>query len=159
MTSMLPEKMTAENKSASAVQHFFKEHKIGKALRRSNFSKQKGFPCSDLLQFLVMLVFTGKNLFRYLHSDVSPAPFGKDSIYRFLNDCHHNWRKFLLLVSSQIIRTRILPLTSEERINVFIVDDSLFNRSRSRAVELLARVRDHVANKYVRGFRRVLQNK
>jgi hypothetical protein len=36
--------MTAENKSANAVQQFFKEHKIGKALRQSNFAKQKGFP-------------------------------------------------------------------------------------------------------------------
>jgi len=33
------------------------------------------------------------------------------------------------------------------------VDDSLFSRSRSKAVELLARVKDHVENKYVRCFR------
>lgn len=124
MTSMLPENMTAENKSAGAVQQFFKEHKIGKSLRRSNFSKQKGFPCNDLLQFLVMLAFTGKNLYRYLQSDADNVPFAKDSIYRFLDDCHYNWRRFLLLVSSQIIRTHIAPLTSEKRVNVFIVDDS-----------------------------------
>lgn len=153
MTSMLPENMTAENKSANVIQHFFKEHKIGKMLRKSNFSKQKGFPCNDLLQFLVMLAFTGKNLFRYLQSDAEAVPFAKDSIYRFLNDCHYNWRKFLLLLSSQIIRTRIVSLTSEKRVNVFIVDDSLFSRSRSKAVELLARVRDHVEHRYVRGFR------
>jgi hypothetical protein len=59
----------------------------------------------------------------------------------------------LLLLSSKVIRARIVPLTSEERVNVFIVDDSLFSRSRSRAVELLARVRDHVEHRYVRGFR------
>lgn len=145
--------MKAENRSANAVQQFFKEHKIGQKMRQSNFSKQKGFLCTDLLQFLVMLVFTGKNLFRYLQSDVRSASFGKDSIYRFLNDCHYNWRKFLLLVSSQIIKTRIVPLTSEKRINVFIIDDSLFSRARSKAVELLARVKDHVENRYVRGFR------
>jgi hypothetical protein len=122
--------MTAENKSANAVQQFFMEHKIGKSLRKSNFTKQKGFPCKDLLQFLVMLAFTGKNLFRYLQSDaVNNVPFAKDSIYRFLDDCHYNWRRFLLLLSSQIIRTHIVSLTSEKRVNVFIVDDSLFSRS------------------------------
>lgn len=145
--------MTAENKSAGAVRQFFVEHKICKALHKSNFTKQKGFPCQELLQFLVTLVFTGKNLWRYLQSDTGNASFKKCSIYRFLNDCHYNWRRFLLLVSSEIIRSRIVPLTDQERVNVFIIDDSLFNRSRSKSVELLARVRDHVEHKYVRGFR------
>ena len=81
------------------------------------------------------------------------APFQKDAIYRFLNDCHYNWRKFLLFLSSKIIQTRIVPLTDEKRVNVFIIDDSLFSRSRSKAVELLARVFDHVNSRYVRGFR------
>ena len=77
MTSMLPENMTAENKSVNAVQQFFIEHKIGRSLRKSNFSKQKGFSCNDLLQFLVMLAFTGKNLFRYLQSDATIIPFAR----------------------------------------------------------------------------------
>lgn len=34
-----------------------------------------------------------------------------------------------------------------------IVDDSLFSRSRSKRVELLARVFDHVTHRYMRGFR------
>ena len=126
MASMLPEKTTAENKSASYAANFFKELRIGQALRKSNFSKQGGFSCKDLLQFLVTLVFSGKNLWRYLDSDAGAAPFQKDAVYRFLNDCHYNWRKFLLFLSSKIIRTRIVPLT---------------------------RVFDHVSNRYVRGFR------
>lgn len=72
--------------------NFFKQ-KIGQALRQSNFQKQKGFPCKDLLQFLVLLVFTGKNLRRYLDSDAGTALFQKDAVYRFLNDCHYNWRR------------------------------------------------------------------
>ena len=153
MASMLPEKTTAENKSASYAANFFKELRIGQALRKSNFSKQGGFSCKDLLQFLVTLVFSGKNLWRYLDSDAGAAPFQKDAVYRFLNDCHYNWRKFLLFLSSKIIQTRIVPLTDEKRVNVFIIDDSLYSRSRSKAVELLARVFDHVSNRYVRGFR------
>lgn len=153
MTSIIPENTAAENKSANYIAKFFKEHKVGQALKQSNFFKQKGFPCKDLLQFLVTLVFMGKNLWRYLDTDAGNAPFQKDAAYRFLNNCYYNWRKLLLLLSSQIIQNRIVPLTDEKRVNVFIIDDSLFGRSRSKAVELLARVYDHVEHKFVRGFR------
>lgn len=153
MTSIIPENTAAENKSANFIAKFFKEHKVGQALKQSNFFKQKGFPCKDLLQFLVTLVFMGKNLWHYLDTDAGNAPFQKDAAYRFLNNYYYNWRKFLLLLSSQIIQNRIVPLTDEKRVNVFIIDDSLFSRSRSKAVELLARVYDHVEHKYVRGFR------
>lgn len=153
MTSMLPENATNENKSASFVANFFREQRIGQALRKSNFTKQKGSSSKSLLQFLVTLVFSGKNLWRYLDADDGAAPFQKDTVYRFLNNCYYNWRRFLLLLSSQIIRSRIVPLTDEKRVNVFIIDDSLFSRPRSKTVELLARVFDHVEHKYVRGFR------
>lgn len=145
--------MAAEKESGNYVADFFKEHKIGKALKQSHFFKQKGFPCKDVLQFLVTLVFVGKNLWRYLDTDAGSVPFQKDVVYRFLNNCCYNWRKFLLLLGSQIIQNRIVPLTDEKRVNVFIIDDSLFSRSRSKTVELLARVYDHVEHKYVRGFR------
>lgn len=105
------------------------------------------------MQFLVTLVFTGKNLWCYLDTSAGKTPFQKDAVYRFLNNCCYNWRKFLLLLCSQIIKNRIVPLTNEKRANVFIIDDSLFSRSRSKSVELLARVFDHVEHKYVRGFR------
>ncbi len=45
------------------------------------------------------------------------------------------------------------PLTDEKRKDVFIVDDSLFDRSRSKKVELLARVFGHCSMKYRSGFR------
>ncbi len=45
------------------------------------------------------------------------------------------------------------PLTDEKRKDVFIIDDSLSDRSRSKKVELLARVFDHCSMKYRSGFR------
>ncbi len=151
--SILPDYLSQRNKENNIVLRFFSEFQVGKILKQSNFLKTKGFPCRDLFQFLIMLVFSGKNLFRYLQTESILSPFGKDSMYRFLNNSHYNWRKFLLLLSSQVIRTKLLLLTSRDRINVFIIDDSLFSRSRSKAVELLARVHDHVENRYIRGFR------
>ena len=45
------------------------------------------------------------------------------------------------------------PLTDEKRKDVFIVDDSLFDSSRSKKVERLARVFNHCSMKYRSGFR------
>ncbi|MCD2348449.1 transposase [Clostridium guangxiense] len=59
----------------------------------------------------------------------------------------------MFLLSSSIIKNVIVPLTSEDRVNVLVVDDSLYSRCRSKSVELLARVRNHVDHKYVKGFR------
>ena len=45
------------------------------------------------------------------------------------------------------------PLTDENRRDVFIIDDSLFDRSRSKKTELLAKVFDHCSMKFKRGYR------
>jgi adenylate kinase family enzyme len=72
----------------------------------------------------------------------------KDTIYRFLNSCRYNWRKFLLTLSSTIIKETIEPLKPHSWKNVLILDDSLYSRNRSKAV-----VANHVEHKYVLGFR------
>ncbi|WP_367302963.1 MULTISPECIES: transposase [Clostridium] len=102
---------------------------------------------------MFLLVFTGKNLFRTLDSKNTETSFAKDTVYRFLNSTHFNWRKFLLLLSSSIIKNDIESLTSKDRVNVLIVDDSFYSRTRSKSVELLAKVFDHVDCKYKKGFR------
>ena len=81
------------------------------------------FSCSSIFKFIFLLVFTGKNLFRTLDSKNTQISFAKDTVYRFLNSANFNWRKFLFLLSSSIIKNEIEPLTSEDRVNVLIVDD------------------------------------
>jgi hypothetical protein len=100
-----------------------------------------------------LLVFGKKNLYQTLQKEDSEERPGKSTVYRFLNSTRYNWRKFLLLLSSGIIRTKIDPLTQDDRVNVLIVDDSLYSRARRKAIELLANVNDHTNGKYVRGFR------
>jgi len=48
---------------------------------------------------------------------------------------------------------KVSVLTSADRGTVFIVDDSMFERNRSKAVELLARFKDHATGAYYKGFR------
>ncbi|ACV58552.1 hypothetical protein Aaci_1536 [Alicyclobacillus acidocaldarius subsp. acidocaldarius DSM 446] len=126
----------------SMVTAFFMEYHIGKLLRQSNITKQAGIPVLEVFRLLFALVFHQRSLKRVLEQ-LAMNQFGKDTVYRFLNSPRHNWRRFLLLLSSAVVR-RTARLTSEDRADVFIVDDSLFSRSRSKKVELLAKVYDHV---------------
>ena len=64
-----------------------------------------------------------------------------------------NWMRFTTIPASRIINNAILPLDSEDRANVLIIDDSMFERNRSKKVELLAKVYDHAKHKYRFGFR------
>lgn len=47
----------------------------------------------------------------------------------------------------------IEPLTDENRVNAFIVDDSLFERTSCKKTELGSRVFEHVSMKYCKGYR------
>ncbi|SDJ14554.1 hypothetical protein SAMN04488123_1172 [Natribacillus halophilus] len=58
----------------------------------------------------------------------------------------YNWRKFLVLISVHLIETYLQPLTNCD--NVLIVDDLSYDRNRSKAVELLARVKDHTTGAF-----------
>ena len=76
---------------------------------------------------------------------------GKDTIYRFLKVPTFNWRKFLSFLSFEVIH-RFQKLTSSKRVSVFILDDSVYSRNRSKNVELLARIHDHVTHKFIKGY-------
>ncbi|WP_083511953.1 IS4 family transposase [Alicyclobacillus acidiphilus] len=135
----------------SMVFAFFREYKIARLLKQSNVTKQAGIGVIEVFQAIFSLVFTQRSLNRWLKQPEGKK-FGKDTVYRFLNNPRHNWRRFLLMLSAAVVQ-RMSRLTSDDRADVLIIDDSLFSRNRSKKVELLARVYDHVSHKFVRGFR------
>ena len=149
MSQIVPETVSCQNQITS----FFDNQRIALLLKQSNIFKQCGIAPVVVMRMIFSLVFTGKNLFRYLQADTSGGEIGKDSVYRFLNSSNANWRKFLHLLCAAVLNKSILPLTAKETPKVFIVDDSLYNRNRSKNVELLARVHDHNDKRYYRGFR------
>lgn len=79
--------------------------------------------------------------------------FSKNTFYRFLNSDKINWLRFTSLLSATIINEEIEPLTDEKRVNTFIIDDSLFNRSSCKKTELGSRVFDHTDMSYKKGYR------
>ena len=135
------------------INSFFHNENLGQLLRQSNIRKSKGVSLDTLFQFLLALAFTGKNLYRLLETPDASTGIGKDSAYRLLNSVTANWHRFLLLLSTRVIVQKLLPLTDETTTKVLIADDTLYNRDRSKRVELLARVHDHNTGRYVRGYR------
>lgn len=153
LNSILPESSTYENQVKTTAHRFLNQIGISKIMRKCNFNKAKGPAPFQILSFIFMLVFTGKNLYRTNKMYPDNMPFGKDTVYRFLNNCHYNWKKLLLLLAQRTILQHLFHLTSKDRVNVLIIDDSMFSRNRSKAVELLSRFRDHTLNQYIKGFR------
>ncbi|MEI3604045.1 transposase [Oceanobacillus sp. SE10311] len=152
MSTILPNSNQNE-KSNSRMLHFFTQAKIGTFLNQANVHKEKGFSPRLILQFIFGLVLHGMSFSRALESDRVPKDFEKDTVYDFLKNPTYNWRKFLASVGSHLVVKFLLPLTSKDRDRVLIFDDSLFSRNRSKAVELLARVKDHTTGRYFKGFR------
>lgn len=69
-----------------------------------------------------------------------------------LKNLHHNWRKFLLVLAAQVA-SFFSRLSSDSTEKVLIFDDSTYDRSRSKAVELLAWIFDHNSGKSLKGFK------
>ena len=143
------------NQIMKSILIFIKRFGVVNILKKSNFYKAKGISMRDMLIYLIQLVYTGKTMNMNYTIDSNAPNFKKDVIYRFLNSTHINWEKFLLLLSSTIIKNSIVKLTSEDRLNAIVIDDSFYGRTRSKTVELLSNVCDHASkgNKFKRGFR------
>lgn len=131
--------------------HALKELQIAKLLRRANITKTCGVSAYEVFQFLLLLVFQGKNLFRFLNSKHKEQAVSKNTYYRFLNEVSYNWSRFLMLLVVKVT-SAFDRLTRPERVNVLILDDSVIKRNRSKKMELLARVYDHVEHKFQKGF-------
>jgi len=141
-----------ENDLSSIINAFFNSFNIGVLLKKVGAYKTKGIPSVAVFKQLFTLVFMHKSLFQALRSD-GTNKIAKDAFYRFLNSCNINWRRFVHILAGKIIREKLENLTSPERVNVFIVDDTLYERKRSKKVELLSHVYDHCQKIYTRGFR------
>jgi len=132
----------------------FKELQVLKHLRKAGITKTFGFSCGFLFQLIFCLIFENKNWFRTLESKKSVDFPAKDAVYRFLNKSTFAWRRFLLFLSAHTIG-KVTRLSNHDRPKVLVLDDSSYDRNRSKSVELLARCFDHASQKmrFYKGFR------
>jgi hypothetical protein len=130
------------------IQSFFRKFNVVSILLRCGAAKTRGRQAGYIFQWLFALAFSRRSMTEALPS----FDGGKDMLYRFLNSPRVNWTRFLLRLAAQTIRF-ITPLTSEERVNVFIVDDTVYERPCSKRAELVTKLYDHARKRYVTGFR------
>ena len=151
--SSIPHHVENGNEISNSVTNFMKEFQIGQLLFKCNAGKVKGIPVIEVFQYLFCLIFSDRSMYMQRKTGVFDGSFCKNTVYRFLNDPRINWLRFTTLLSTRIINVFMKPLTDEKRKDVFIIDDSLFDRSRSKKTELLAKVFDHCSMKFKRGYR------
>ena len=151
--SSIPQTTDNGNNVSDFATKFIKKFHIGRLLFKCNAGKAKGVPVMDIFRYIFCMMFSDRSIYMQMRTGTFEGEFSKNTIYRFLNDFRINWQRFTTLLSTEIICRFLKPLTDDERKDVFIVDDSLFDRSRSKKVELLARVFDHCSMKYRSGFR------
>ncbi|NBK94446.1 transposase [bacterium 1XD21-13] len=138
---------------SKSIKRFFSRFHISSVLKASNAYKKKGIPVVEVFQYLFLLIFSNRSMYMSLITGKNSPGFAKDTVYRFMKSIQINWIHFTTLLASRIIKDAIVPLDSEDRANVLIIDDSMFERNRSKKVELLAKAYDHANHRYRFGFR------
>jgi hypothetical protein len=133
------------------ISSFFGDYQIGTLLNKSGIRKLRGVSPLTLFSVIFMLPFEGNNFYRGIVTN-GDLPFKKNAAYELLKNPRHNWRKFMLAVVVQVANYFSL-LTSDTREKVLVFDDSTYDRSRSKVVELLAWVFDHNSGTSLKGFK------
>lgn len=151
--SIISQNTIEKHEINTTIFRFLHQFKVSKLLSQSNAYKQKGIAVIAIFHYLLSIVFSNRSMYMQMATGSFDENFSKNSVYRFFNDSRINWKKFTTLLANRIITTFMKPLTNENRQDVFIIDDSLFNRSRSKRTELVSTVFDHCSRTYKRGFR------
>lgn len=153
MNSSITQATQNDKQISKSIKRFFTRFHISSALKVSNAYKTKGIPVIEIFQYLFLLIFSNRSMYMSLLTGRNTPDFAKDTVYRFMKMVQINWIRFTTILASRIINNAILPLDSQNRANVLIIDDSMFERNRSKKVELLTKVYDHAKHKYRFGFR------
>lgn len=142
-----------DNQISKSIRRFFIRFHISSVFKAANAYKKKGTPVTEIFQHLFLLIFSNRSMYMNLLTGRNTPSFAKDTVYRFMKMLQINWIRFTTILASSIIKEAIVPLNSEDRKNVLIIDDSMFERNCSKKVELLAKVFDYAKHGYKFGFR------
>ena len=126
------------------ISYFLKKYSIGKLLVKCGAGKEKGICIVAIFRYLLCLMFSDRSMYMQLTTKRFEEGYSKNTVYRFLNSCKTNWERFTVLLSERIVNKFLRPLTSEEREDVFIFDDSTYKKTGHKHTELVAKVFDNV---------------
>lgn len=135
------------------ISNFIKTYQVSRFLRVCRGEKAKGVPSLTIFTYLLCMVFSRCSMFMQMKTNTFKESYSKNTVYRFLNSSKTNWLRFTTLLSAEIITKFMKPLTSDDREDAFVIDDTLYTRAGVKKTELGSRVFDHVSMKMKTGFR------
>ena len=145
---------SADEKKVSAyILNFLTTYGIISLLSKCGGAKLKGIPVKALFTYTLTNVFRMGSFYMQNKLGKILDGFSKNTYYRFLMSPRTNWLRFTTLLSARIINGHLRNLTSENRDDCFVIDDSLYERAGFKRTELASRVFDHVSMRYKKGFR------
>lgn len=150
---IIPQGYKSNQECESRISKFLSTYEIGKLLRKCGAGKEKGIEIVQIFRYLLCLIFSDRSMYMQIATDRFKEDYSKNTVYRFLNNRRTNWERFTTMLSERIINGFMRPLTSENREDVFVIDDSAYHKRGYKKTELVAKVFDHVSMKYVKGFR------
>ena len=151
--TIIPQNNENNQEYAGRIFAFLKAFEVDKVLRCCNAAKQKGFAVIEIFRYLLCMMFSDRSMYMQMKTNRYTEAFSKNTVHRFLDNGRTNWEKFTNMLSERIVNDFIRPLTSDDREDVFIVDDSAYKKTGYKKTELVATVFDHVSMKYIKGFR------
>ena len=145
---------SADEKNVSAsILNFLTTYGVISLLSKCGGTKLKGVPVKALFTYTLTNVFRMGSFYMQNKLGKIHDGFSKNTYYRFLMSPRTNWLRFTTLLSARIINGHLRDLTSENRDDCFVIDDSLYERAGFKRTELASRVFDHVSMRFKKGFR------
>ena len=146
------ESIDEKNVSASIL-NFLTAYGVISLLSKCGGTKLKGVPVKALFTYTLTNVFRMGSFYMQNKLGKIHDSFSKNTYYRFLMSPRTNWLRFTTLLSARIINGHLRDLTSENRDDCFVIDDSLYERTGFKRTELASHVFDHVSMRFKKGFR------
>ena len=84
------------------------------------------------------LMFSDRSMYMQITTKRFKEDYSKNTVYRFLNNSRINWERFTTMLSERIVNGFMRPLTSENRENIFVIDDSAYHKRGYKKTELVA---------------------
>ena len=151
--SIVPSNPSDEKNISCSIRFFLVTFRVAQLLRICSITKLKGIPTMELFTYILSNAFRNGSFYMQNQVGSFRESFSKNTYYRFFQNVHANWLRFTTLLSERIVNRYLRPLTSDDRDDCFVIDDSLYERAGCKRTELAARVFDHVDRKYRKGFR------
>ena len=135
--TIIPQNNENNQECANRILVFLKAFEAEKLLRCCNAAKQKGFAVIEIFRYLLCMMFSDRSMYMQMKTNRYTEAFSKNTVHRFLDNGKINWEKFTNMLSERIVNSFIRPLTSDDREDVFIVDDSAYKKTGTRKRSLL----------------------